>query len=202
MPTDHGIKTRTSILEHAFRLFATTSYEKVTFSSLEKASGISRGSITHFFKNKEAIFMGVIETFLLDRYTVCSIPAHYRVALVTFYNYFIERCREEKQRLESMGISNINEAMFYVEVSAFINLPEFKKIANEWYLHELSVWKEIIDHAKITGEVREDINSEAFSLLFENVYLGTSYAGITVSFGYDIDALQLAFDSLYSMIRK
>lgn len=57
--------------------------------------------------------MGVIETFLLDRYTECSIPAHYRVALVTFYNYFIEHCREEKQRLESMGISNINEAMFF-----------------------------------------------------------------------------------------
>ncbi|WP_303032413.1 hypothetical protein [uncultured Duncaniella sp.] len=64
---------------------------------------------------------------------------HYCVALVTFYNYFIERCKEEKQRLESMGISNINEAMFYVEVSAFINLPEFKKIANEYYQHELSV---------------------------------------------------------------
>lgn len=101
-----------------------------------------------------------------------------------------------------MGISNINEAMFYVEVSAFINLPEFKKIANEWYQHELSMWKEKIDHAKTTGKVREDINSEAFSLLFENVYLGTSYAAITVSFGYDIDALQLAFDSLYSLIRK
>jgi len=78
--------------------------------------------------------MGGIEIFLLNHYTVCSIPAHYRVALVTFYNYFIEHCREEKQRLESMGISTINEAMFYVEVSEFINLLEFKKIANEWYM--------------------------------------------------------------------
>ena len=38
-----------------------------------------------------------------------------------------------------MGISNINEAMFYVEESAFINLPEFKKIANEWYLIDYNI---------------------------------------------------------------
>ncbi len=50
----------------AFNLFAAYSYPDVSYSLLEKATGISRGSMVYYFKNKEGIFRAVIEKYILD----------------------------------------------------------------------------------------------------------------------------------------
>lgn len=103
--------------------------------------------------------------------------------------------------MQTFGIANINKVLFMMEVSAVEHLPDFGEKAHEWYQNELQCWRDIFSHAVSSGEIREDINVEGFALLFENCYLGTSYAGITVKFGYDIDALKLAFDAAYAQIK-
>lgn len=200
MVTDRGLKTRAKVLEHAFRQFASNTYEKVSFSTLEKASGVCRGSMIHGFKNKENIFKEVLLTYVFNRYTVQNVPEYIKTSLFTFYNYFIEQCIREKESMLSMGIENLNRGLVMMEVSAVQHLPDFMDKAHEWYQNELQCWRDIFDHAVSTGEIKQ-VNIDGYALLFENCYLGTSYAGLTVKFGYDIDAIKLAFDSAYENIK-
>lgn len=53
---EKGIATRSKLLNDAFKLFSEKSYEKVSFSELEKASHISRGSMVYYFKIRKVSF--------------------------------------------------------------------------------------------------------------------------------------------------
>ena len=87
---EKGIATRSKLLNDAFKLFSEKSYEKVSFSELEKASHISRGAMVYYFKNKEGLFLEMLKTMILNKSSVKSVPTAYRQSLLSFYNYFIE----------------------------------------------------------------------------------------------------------------
>ena len=71
---EKGIKSRRKILEVAFKLFATYSYPDVSYSLLEEATGISRGSMVYYFKNKEGIFSAVLDEFFYGASYVSALP--------------------------------------------------------------------------------------------------------------------------------
>ena len=52
-------KRRADILEAAKRCFARYGYEGATVSKLEEATGLSRGAIFNYFRNKESLFVEV-----------------------------------------------------------------------------------------------------------------------------------------------
>ena len=49
---------------------------------------------------------------------------------------------------------------------------------------------------------RFDINIELFVDLFQNIYLGTSFAGVVHEDGYKIDQLKREFMQIYQLIKK
>lgn len=81
---EKGIATRSKLLNDAFKLFSEKSYEKVSFSELEKASHISRGSMVYYFKNKEGLFLEMLKTMIFNKSSVKSVPTAYRQSLLSF----------------------------------------------------------------------------------------------------------------------
>ena len=51
-------------------------------------------------------------------------------------------------------------------------------------------------------EIKDDINIELFVDLFQNIYLGTSFAGVVHEDGYKIDQLKREFMQIYQLIKK
>ena len=51
-------------------------------------------------------------------------------------------------------------------------------------------------------EIKDDINLELFVDLFQNIYLGTSFAGVVHEDGYKIDQLKREFMQIYQLIKK
>lgn len=58
--------SRNLILKEAFKLFLQKNVEKVIVPDLEKATGIQRGTIFYHFKDKEALFIEVIDRYFFS----------------------------------------------------------------------------------------------------------------------------------------
>ncbi len=200
---EKGIKSRRKILEVAFKLFAAYSYPDVSYSLLEEASGISRGSMVYYFNNKEGIFRAVLETFLFNMGSVRNVPQEERGSLKGFYNYFLHKLAADAEALRQFRIPNLSDARFTIERSALQFVPEFRKNEREVIRQDIATWIEVIQNAKDSGEVRADINPEEVARLFHRIACGWLYVGI-----YDkdhalgkVEGLRKLFDDLYKLIQ-
>lgn len=158
-----GEISRQKILIEAFRLFATMPYDRVSFSVLEKKIGISRGSMIYYFKNKEGLFREVVHTYVYGTSSIKAVPDAYRLSLCSFYNYFIEILKREKEQMLDTGIMNMNEALMRIENSALSYIPDFKEQCTRWYEEDLQIWKSVIENAISTGEIRSQLDSDSIS---------------------------------------
>lgn len=195
-----GANTRKKLLSDAFKLFSSNSYENVSFSVLEKTSGVSRGSMVYYFKNKNGLFAEVLKTFVFDKSSVKRVPEPYQHSLIAFYNYFIEILERERNKFGDLGIKNMNEAFYFIEMSALLNISDFRTIASTWYEEEKSIWCKIIENAVFSNEIRKDIDYNSVADLFEKIYLGASFKGVFSILGADLNVLRTNFDQLYSLL--
>ena len=197
-----GDVTRQKLLRDAFVLFSSNSYEKVSFSEMEKLSKTSRGSMIYYFKNKEGLFVEMLKTMIFNQSSVENVPTAYRQSLLSFYNYFLEVLERDRQNIASMGVNNMNKAMFFIEMSALANLSYFRETAIEWWEREKAVWTEVLEHAVATKEIKEDTNIELASEMFEKIYIGDCFEGVFKLNGMDLSVLREHFDYLYSLVKN
>ena len=197
-----GDVTRQKLLRDAFVLFSSNSYEKVSFSEMEKLSKTSRGSMIYYFKNKEGLFVEMLKTMIFNQSSVENVPTAYRQSLLSFYNYFLEVLERDRQYIASMGVNNMNKAMFFIEMSALANLSYFRETAIEWWKRENTVWTEVLEHAVATKEIKEDTNIKLASEMFEKIYIGDCFEGVFKLNGADLSVLREHFDYLYSLVKN
>lgn len=197
-----GDVTRQKLLRDAFVLFSSNSYERVSFSEMEKLSKTSRGSMIYYFKNKEGLFVEMLKTMIFNQSSVENVPTAYRQSLLSFYNYFLEVLERDRQYMASMGVNNMNKAMFFIEMSALANLSYFRETAIEWWEREKAVWIEVLEHAVATKEIKEDTNVELASEMFEKIYIGDCFEGVFKLNGADLSVLRKHFDYLYSLVKN
>lgn len=197
-----GEVTRQKLLRDAFVLFSSNSYEKVSFSEMEKLSKTSRGSMIYYFKNKEGLFVEMLKTMIFNQSSVENVPTAYRQSLLSFYNYFLEVLERDRQYMASMGVNNMNKAMFFIEMSALANLSYFRETAIEWWKRENAVWTDVLEHAVATKEIKEDTNIKLASEMFEKVYIGDCFEGVFKLNGADLSVLREHFDYLYSLVKN
>lgn len=197
-----GEVTRQKLLRDAFVLFSSNSYEKVSFSEMEKLSKTSRGSMIYYFKNKEGLFAEMLKTMIFNQSSVENVPTAYRQSLLSFYNYFLEVLERDRQYIASMGVNNMNKAMFFIEMSALANLSYFRETAIEWWEREKAVWTDVLEHAVATKEIKEDTNIKLASEMFEKVYIGDCFEGVFKLNGADLSVLREHFDYLYSLVKN
>lgn len=185
----------------AFRLFAQMPYERVSFSLMEEAIGISRGSMIYYFKNKEGLFREVVQSFIFGASSIRAVPDAYKLSLYSFYSYFIEILEREKEQMSGMGVANINEALMRIENSALTYIPNFKSQTAQWYEEELQIWESVIEHAISTGEIKKNIAPVTVSHFFEDCYIGKSFHGVFTETGYDTNKLKQTYDYIYSLLK-
>ena len=196
-----GEISRQKILIEAFRLFATMPYDRVSFSVLEKIIGISRGSMIYYFKNKEGLFREVVHTYVYGTSSIKAVPDAYKLSLCSFYNYFIEILKREKEQMLDTGITNMNEALMRIENSALSYIQDFKEQCTRWYEEDLQIWKSVVENAISTGEIKSQLDSLSISYLYGDCYLGRAFDGVFTERGYDIDRLKQTYDYIYALLK-
>lgn len=188
--------SKQKILIEAFKLFTTKSLSEITFSDLEKATGLSRGAILYHFKTKEEIFLTIVDQFITSKKNNLPLIDADKSLWENIEN-FVNTKKQLQEYFTSIGIANANRAFVYMAVNAMTFSEEIIEDILRRRNKEIEYWKEILLRATERGEIEANLDIELYSQLFINIHYGYSYTCIATTNGYDIDYLLKQFHQLY-----
>jgi Transcriptional regulator len=195
------MKTREKLMLEAFKLFASKTYDQVTFADLEAATGLSRGAILYHVKNKESMFTEVIDMFVFKQSSATNIPIENKQPLLRFINHFIERCRDEQKSFKEYGIKNMNLALLNIECNAFNYYPKIQEVTQQWCEEEIAMWRKVIELAVEGNEISSN-DCGALAKVFEDIYIGASYQGIAYKKGVDVEVMKQSMMVVYNAFKR
>ncbi|HCC52872.1 MAG TPA: hypothetical protein DEQ30_13140 [Porphyromonadaceae bacterium] len=123
-----------------------------------------------------------------------------RTTLSSFIDSFIEQVKQNKEQMNSLGVKNADFAYTNIANQAIYYYPEYIKITIEKEEKEMTIWKEVVSSAIVSGEIAGD--ADIYANVFHKLYSGFSYNGIILADGIDTEKLAAAFHAVYQSIRK
>lgn len=189
------------ILDVAFLFYATKPYDKVVLEELAKYTNITSGGILYHFKSKNALFTQMCDKFLLEETSLfLKLEKYENTTFNEYIDQYISVLKEQKLKAKELGIGNLNKALINITNQAFFYYPDFAEKGQKWVELQIEQWEKVLIKSMDKGEIRNDIDLEKVSQLFETTYCGVSYSSIASENGIDLDELKnllvLIYDSL------
>lgn len=196
---DFMCDTREYIIDQAYSLFLSRSYEAVSISEISKAIGFTKGALYHHFKNKEELFKSVINKYLpIEKYFAPLVE----VTLKEYIEISIKSADEIVHNILGNKLGFIPLTYLALFIDAFRHYPEYAKEKERLIQGELEKIKIIIVKSIEKGEIRKDINPDFMAMNFLSI--STGIAGNLVQ-NYSpklaIDMLRNQFYELYKLMK-
>ncbi len=163
--------TKDTILKKTFQLLLQKGYDAVSISDIQKATGLSRGILYHYFGNKEALFVEVtreyfMNWFYIDLREIADFDVEAMIARMEsmYRDIFIKSWLEFEQ---ADGISIRNYDFLFYRV-----MQENKEFEREYMRAretELEAWKIVLRNARRAGKLREGVDPDRTARYF--IYL-------------------------------
>lgn len=187
----------------AFKLFLTKRYDAVSISDIEKESGMTRGAITYYGKDKRGLFYDVVRHFLIDSQNLdFKLRKRNFESLSDFIEEYVRSCQETMIKLHQIDLTVENGSRAYMAL--ILQLCDFFPDLHQQYLEnrnkELLKWIEIIQTAIGNKEIKNDIDVITTAKMFMNVFYGQSYLD-ALSAGLNTVELRLQFQNIYRLIK-
>lgn len=203
--------TRDELLIAAFKLFMSVNYERASFAELGKMLGMSRAGIFKYYKNKQELFIAVVDKFWFSTQN----PRNKFVETDSTFAEFIEEYVRGVQRTMDMlgnliGVSpeQVAKGNFTYHTQYFHFLfqlvqydPNARKKLRTLAENDYAYWRAAIHRAIDSGELRKDVNVEDAVVMFRQVYMGLSFE---MSFlgGLDTEKLAGHLRAVYSLLKS
>ena len=191
--------TKDLILKESFKLFAWKRYEQVTVSDLERVTKLTRGAIFYYMKNKEHLFIEVLDKYMLGKNLA---PVDRQQSLLSYIDYFINQLKESKKQMIVLGVKNMNFAYANIANQAIYYYPEFAKLAKERDEDDLIHWIKVLRNAVQSGEVIISVDAESVANIFQQTYVGLCNKGVIQPEGIDPEEIRKVFMCIYNLIKK
>lgn len=190
------------LYEVAFKLFLMNRYEAVSISDIETASGMTRGAISYYGKDKLGLYYNVIKHYLVDKQNLDNKMGNSpKLRFKDFIESYVKSPQDTMDALHSIDTSVKNGSRAYMAL--ILQICDYFQDLNEMYLtnrnNELLVWIENLNVAIKNKEIRDDINVIATAKSFMNIFYGQSFLD-ALSMGLNTMELKLQFQNLYSLI--
>jgi len=192
--------TREYIIDQSYSLFLSRSYEAVSISDISNAIGFTKGALYHHFKNKEELFMAVIDKYL-------PVESFFSpTENITLQQYIEESVRTAENLVHSIFGEKPNFIpLSYVAlfIDAFRHYPKFATEKDQLIQREIDKIKKILQGAIDNGEIRKDINVDYMALNFFSLGLGIASNLILNNSTpkQAIDLLNCQLNELYRIIK-
>jgi len=191
--------TREYIIDQAYKLFLSRSYEAVSINDISKAIGFTKGALYHHFTNKEELFKAVIDKYL--PFEDFLVP----LSDLTLQQYIDESIKIAEKIVYSIfgekpGFIPISYLALFID--AFRHYPKFAKEKDRLILQEIEKIKHVIKKAIDNGEIRKDIDAEIMAMNFFTISLGiASNLMMNNSPKQAIEILRKQMFQLYSIMK-
>jgi TetR/AcrR family transcriptional regulator, transcriptional repressor for nem operon len=159
--------TKEFIIDEAYNLFLSHSYEAVSISVISQAIGFTKGAIYHHFKNKEELFFSVIDKYLQFEGLIAEVET---ITFEQCNDICIENVRKILTKMfgrfpEFVGINYVS-----LVADAFRHYPDFARRMDAFFSDETVKTKKVIDHCVKRGEIRNDVDTSVLA----NNYISTT----------------------------
>jgi TetR/AcrR family transcriptional regulator, transcriptional repressor for nem operon len=191
--------TKEFIIDQAYRLFLSRSYEAVSISDISKAIGFTKGALYHHFKNKEDLFKAVIDKYLpIEKY----FAPHKEVTFIEFIEISIKSADDIVNSIFRNGPGFIPLTYLALYIDAFRHYPEFAKEKDRLVQGELEKIKSIIIKSIEKGEIRKDLDPDIMAMNFFSIALGMA-GNLVQNYSPEsaIEMLRKQFYELYKLMK-
>ncbi len=191
-------ETKEFIIDEAYKLFLTHSYEAVSVSTISEALGLTKGALYHHFASKEELFKEVIKKhFPLLKSDISAI---------TSVENLIEKCTERAEaiiRAMNPKDMDFNPIGFIGMMSdAFRHYEDFDKSCKadiDEYINDI---KTLVIKAIGNKEIRSDIDPSVVAMLIFSTAISSAieiFHNHTVE--ETVNTLRLELIQLYNLLK-
>ncbi len=197
--------TKEHILLVSFKLFLNKGYKDVSMSMIVNATGLSKGGIYYYFKNKEQLFFDTIDNLYLS-----ILPFEKEMLLnheVSFFDYmqmYIDNIKRVSKIMSGyMGDNSLGMGHLRLMLDVVNYAPEFRSKIEEVKRNEFSFLSKVLENGIKKDEIRSDLDSEIVAKQFQCLQDGIVLNSL---FFDNLDVLYLNVDKalkqLYNLVRK
>ena len=158
-------KTKTHILNTAFRLFLQKSYREVTMQELQEHAQMSRGGLYHHFKNKEEIFLATVQRFffsMMDEQLDMRAMTE-KSFMENFQAYLTHKQQTMERMLSHTGLEELDANYFMLVFQTIQYFPETRAELKKQVAQETQNWAQIIKIAQDKGEIKQHLDADTLA---------------------------------------
>lgn len=191
------------LYHEAFKLFLSKPFEAVSIADIEEASGMTRGAITYYAKDKLGLFYSVVKHYLVDTQNLRQeITKTEFVSLKEFLEEYVNCCQETMNRFSDVDKKVQNASRAYA--SLILQICKYFPDLHAQYLEnrnqEIIMWIGILQKAIENKEIRSDIDIMNTARNFMNIFYGQSYLD-SLSAGLNVVELKMQLMNLYKLLK-
>jgi TetR/AcrR family transcriptional regulator, transcriptional repressor for nem operon len=161
--------TREYIIDQAYKLFLSRSYEAVSINEISKAIGFTKGALYHHFLNKEELFKAVIDKYL----SISEMEADFdHISLARLIEVCIKSIEVSLKNITNSVPSFITVNHMALVIDALRHYPEFASNKTNLFITEIDKIKRVLNNAIKTGEIRNDIDTSVMAANFFSINMG------------------------------
>ncbi|WP_304522589.1 TetR/AcrR family transcriptional regulator [Bacteroides acidifaciens] len=201
--------TRDDLLIAAFKLFMSVNYEKASFAELGKMLGMSKAGIFKYYKNKQELFIAVVDRFLFGTQNPRN---KFTATNGTFAEFIDEYVRGVQRTMDMLSkLLSVNKVVpenfsYHAQYFHFLFQviqydPDAKEKLHNLVTSDYAYWRAAIQSAVQTGELKKDIDIEEAVIMFRQVYMGLSFEMAFLG-GLDTQLLSKHLHAIYSLLKS
>lgn len=194
---------RDLLYREAFKLFLSKPFEAVSISDIEEASGMTRGAITYYAKDKLGLFYSVVKHYLVDTQNVeRKMRKTDFETLKEFIEAYVDGCQETMNHFGDISQEVHNTSRAYV--SLVLQICKYFPDLHAQYLEnrnqEILIWIGMLQKAVERKEIRNDIDIMITARIFMNLFYGQSFID-SLSIGLNTVELRMQLMNFYKLLR-
>ena len=193
-------ETKENIIDNAYRLFLTNSYEAVSISDISKAIGFTKGALYHHFENKEDLFKAVIDKYL-NIIDLGEIKEG-----ITLEQFIEAKTEHAKQIVLNLCIEDqpfIPLNYLSLLIDALRHYPNLFDENDNLFSSEINKITHVLDSAVKSGEIRADIDTSITALNFFSISIGIAANLFRKSSpSTAIETFKLQMKEFYKILKK
>lgn len=191
------------LYHEAFKLFLSKPFEAVSIADIEEASGMTRGAITYYAKDKIGLFYSVVKHYFVDTQNLKQkIVKSELGSLKDFIEAYVDGCQETMNRFSDVDktVQNASRAYATLVLQICKYFPDLHSQYLENRNQEIIIWIGVLQRAIENKEIRSDIDIMNTARNFMNLFYGQSYLD-SLSMGLNTVELKMQLMNLYKLLR-
>ena len=195
------------VLENALRVFAKMNYEKASLVTIAKACGLSKWGLIYYYPFKQDLFVAVVDKYIFSMQDPDQKFSFTGGTLLEFIDHHVESVENTMRRIVGLlddgnspqGCSH-NFYYFHLLMQVRQYYPDAAAKFAALFEKDRKLWRNVVNRAKGTGEIRQDVDTEETVAMFREVFYGLSYEQAFLS-GLDTEELLRKLRFIYSLIK-